>query len=130
MLCETCKGFGCDCCTRAVDTDGNVLGLRSSVCRYRPCDECGGTGVRSERVVGVALRHESKLWTLPAPARHDSILRHAYERSGDRNVPGHGEQGFCDEAGRFLTRQHAVRVALRSGQIKEPKRILYSEDVW
>ena len=39
-------------------------------------------------------------------------------------------QGFLTNKDRFVDRYEAVQIALVSGQIKEPKERLFSEDVW
>jgi hypothetical protein len=39
-------------------------------------------------------------------------------------------QGFVTDTGEFVDRETASKIAYQSGQIKEPKRILYSEDLW
>lgn len=39
-------------------------------------------------------------------------------------------QGFLTNKDRFVNREEAAQIALASGQIKEPKKRLFSEDVW
>lgn len=39
-------------------------------------------------------------------------------------------QGFLTNKDRFVDRYEAAQIALASGQIKEPKERLFSEDVW
>jgi hypothetical protein len=39
-------------------------------------------------------------------------------------------QGFLTNKDRFVDRYEAAKIALASGQIKEPKELLFSEDVW
>ena len=39
-------------------------------------------------------------------------------------------QGFLTNKDRFVDREEAAQIALVSGQIKEPKKRLFSEDVW
>ena len=41
-----------------------------------------------------------------------------------------GKQGFVTDTGEFVTREEAARIAFDCGQIKEPKRILFSEDLY
>ena len=40
------------------------------------------------------------------------------------------KQGFLTSENRFIDRVEAVEVALQSGQIKERKKELFSEDLW
>ncbi len=40
------------------------------------------------------------------------------------------EQGFVTTHNRFVDRVEAVEIALKSGQIKETKKQLFSEDLW
>ena len=39
-------------------------------------------------------------------------------------------QGFIDEKGEFMNRETAAAYAYAVGQIKEPSRYLFSEDLW
>jgi hypothetical protein len=41
-----------------------------------------------------------------------------------------GTQGFVTSTGRFVTREIAAKIAYEAGQIKEPKRLLFSEDLY
>lgn len=40
------------------------------------------------------------------------------------------EQGFLTNKNRFVTREEAAEIALKAGQIKEPKNRLFSEDLY
>lgn len=40
------------------------------------------------------------------------------------------EQGFVTDTGEFVDREEGAKIAFECGQIKEPKRILFSEDLW
>jgi hypothetical protein len=97
-------------------------------------------------IVGVAILKDGVIYALPRPARHSHLSR-AYN-DGQRQIQAPletwqlqwsgwsstetfgGEQGFVDHGGRFLSRADAASHALASGQIAEPKRELFSEDVW
>jgi hypothetical protein len=39
-------------------------------------------------------------------------------------------QGFVTDTGRFVDRTEAAKIAFEAGQIKEEKRILFSEDLY
>ena len=58
--------------------------------------------------------------------RHYNILGSAKTFGGLK----YGKQGFVDDQGIFLTREEAAKVAFECGQIKEEKRILFSEDLY
>lgn len=79
-------------------------------------------------ITGVAMRHREtkEVFSLPKPARHDSLIRALV----DQGKPdfAKGEQGFITEDGRFLDREEAFVHAARFGQLKS--RILFSEDLW
>jgi hypothetical protein len=83
-------------------------------------------------ITHVAIIHEGKVYSLPAPNRHHHVIRHIVETTGARYVGG--EQGFLDEAGKFLRRKPAKIRAEQTGQLKhlidinEP--LLFSEDLW
>lgn len=83
----------------------------------------GGDGV-SERIVAAAIYSDLGLIvSLPAPARHGTILH-----SGQPD----GVQGFLTSTGRFVNRVEAYYIAYRENQIigegRPPQ--LFSEDVW
>ena len=42
----------------------------------------------------------------------------------------HNTQGFLTNLDRFVDREEGQKVALGSGQLKEPKNLLFSEDLW
>lgn len=53
--------------------------------------------------------------------------------TGLRSVPaevGEYVQGFLTNKNRFVDRKEAAQIALKCNQISEPKRILFSEDVY
>ncbi len=67
--------------------------------------------------------------------RHHSIFSQIYHllgNVGDRRKLDieEREQGFITNQNRFVTREEAAEIAYQSGQIKEKKDSLYSEDVW
>jgi hypothetical protein len=83
------------------------------------------------RLTHVAIIHDGKVVSLPAPKRHHDVIRHIVESTGASKVDG--EQGFLDETGAFLRRKPARIRAEATGQLK-PYALsyctLFSEDVW
>lgn len=63
--------------------------------------------------------------------RHSDIFCEMYKENivYDRNDY---EMGFITDERpmHFVNRQEAAKIAYKSGQISEPKKILYSEDLW
>lgn len=85
------------------------------------------------KITHVAIVFEGKTYSLPEPYRHDNVVYVIARLTGECDV--HGEQGFLDESGRFLTRKQALHVALYNDQVKDLSRVvssfgLSSEDVW
>lgn len=88
----------------------------------------------TERITGVAIRNGTTVRSMPAPNRHHNVMREI-EALG-KSVELHGEQGFCTDRRRFVSREEALLIALAAGQMKPrlpgqydgPK--LFSEDVW
>lgn len=68
--------------------------------------------------------------SLPAPARHHSIMQAAAEHG--LALLGNNEQGFLTSTGRFVRRAPARVVAARAGQIGDKiiGGTLTSEDLW
>jgi len=56
--------------------------------------------------------------------------RHADILYKFKDVIDQEEQGFFTSFGRYVNREDAAKIAFNAGQIKEPKRILYSEDLY
>jgi hypothetical protein len=77
------------------------------------------------KVEAAAILHEGKTWT---GKRHHLILRRIADTT--KEWPITSEQGFVLSDGRFADRAEAARVAYAAGQIAEPKRELFSEDVF
>jgi hypothetical protein len=85
-----------------------------------------------------------KVWTLPRPARHSTIINLMMKNNVN---PRKCFQGFVDEAGKFYTRQEALIHAIEHNQTfylydprdtskrfvdNNPKKTgpLFSEDLW
>lgn len=93
-------------------------------------------------IVGVAVRlADGEVRSLPKPARHCHLFAEYNETSRARGWDSpwagwpseevrHGEQGFVDDEGRFLSRAEAAAHAFACGQIPAPRLGLFSEDVW
>lgn len=63
--------------------------------------------------------------------RHHDCFEISIILSGrDRDKSIGVTQGFLTNKDRFVDREEAARIAFSSGQIKEEKSRLYSEDVW
>ena len=63
--------------------------------------------------------------------RHANCL---YQKVAITGLPdsksGEHEQGFITSKNIFVTREEAAEIAFKAGQIDEPKKYLFSEDVW
>ena len=107
---------------------GRDFGEKASIpcwlSRWRPntLDACRNTMLKVE---AAAILHEGKTWT---GKRHHLILRRIADTT--KEWPITSEQGFVLSDGRFADRAEAARVAYAAGQIAEPKRELFSEDVF
>lgn len=84
------------------------------------------------RIVAAAIQWRGKTLTLPSPARHSDIIKKLAGMS-----PGYtadfDAQGFVDQAGRFMDRLEAARVAEAAGQLKRGLHVapyLFTEDLW
>lgn len=82
------------------------------------------------KIVAAAILGDDGLWVLPAPNRHHNIIWHMAFVTDRRRGYSEAVQGFVDADGKFLDRSQAAERALRLGQIPEPKKYLYSEDLW
>lgn len=86
-----------------------------------------------------AIRFRGEIWTLPRPARHhhilnalNAVLGWSPETRRVEPLPDEEriEQGFVTWSGRFVDRREAAYIAELRCQIREPKRELFSEDLW
>lgn len=85
------------------------------------------------KVAAAAVLHDGKVYTLPPPARHHTILHMMYEQGIRQDATT--EQGFVLSDGDFCTRKAAYIVAEMAGQILRhtsngDQTVLYSEDLW
>lgn len=64
--------------------------------------------------------------------RHHNIIHDLAERGF--KTPIGGEQGFVTEAGEFVTREEAAKIAIECGQVEAAKMhrpdVLFSEDLY
>lgn len=87
-------------------------------------------------IVGVAVKTDKTVYSLPNPNRHHNVLRMMTNLYITRNY-GTEVQGFVDDKGNFLNREDAYTLAKSNGQLKRisgPEfyqgNELYSEDLW
>jgi hypothetical protein len=71
----------------------------------------------------IRLKSKPEIFHTHTGKRHDIILNAA------KGALKLGEQGFVTDSGEFVTREEAARIAFECGQIKEPKKKLFSEDL-
>lgn len=89
----------------------------------------------TDPIVAAAIKLGDRVFSLPPPARHHTILQHWPDDLSPRNarlVTARGIQGFVTRSGRFVEREEAGVIALAAKQIARlqwPPR-LYSEDLW
>lgn len=95
-----------------------------------------------ESITAAALLVDGTTWTLPRPARHHHLIaayaqvNQRYDHNGEpigRPKPiMPSEQGFVTDAGRYVSRQEALNIALASGQMTKAAHPygLFSEDLW
>lgn len=87
-------------------------------------------------ITHVAIRFQGKVYSLPAPNRHNDVIRLIIEQAGVTYVDARDDdQGFLIDGETWCRRRPALRVAKECGQLKpggmgEKLGKLYSEDVW
>ena len=89
-----------------------------------------------ERIAKAAILKDGVIFTpVKENGRHNDIFRALYDAKFP--APHDGVQGFTTDAGRFVTREEAVSIAGKAGQILAGREgvvvrsgRLYSEDVW
>lgn len=84
-------------------------------------------------IVGVAIKYDGKIYSLPKPNRHHDVIMMIFQENGV-GIAGPDVQGFVDADGFFWNRRHALAIAHSFGQILDIKKIradqLFSEDLW
>jgi hypothetical protein len=86
------------------------------------------------RIEKAAILVRGEVFSVDAPGRHVNIIE-SYVRNEDggkrRVFPlSSAVEGFLTNAGQFVTREEAAKIAYLSGQIDLPVGKLRSEDVW
>lgn len=87
-------------------------------------------------ITHVAIRFQGETYSLPAPNRHNDVIRMIVAQTGAKTVDAReDDQGFLIDGEQYARRKPALRHALQTGQCK-PESLgaklgkLYSEDVW
>lgn len=83
-----------------------------------------------KRIVGVAIKLDNQVHSLPKPYRHHHILHFLYGLGYETNSKG---QGFILEDGTFVDRKQAFEIACNNGQLENCEiigSVLTSEDLW
>ena len=62
--------------------------------------------------------------------RHPNVINALYTIANIRTVGDGYVQGFLTSKNRFVDRAEAAQIALEAKQIKEPKKELFSEDIY
>lgn len=86
-----------------------------------------------QRVVCAAHRHRETGNVITGVRHFDNFIRQQIAIRGDSHVEWH-EQGFVDQFGQFLTREEALALATKNGQIYRrcggDEKRLYSENLY
>lgn len=84
-----------------------------------------------ESIVGAAIRIGREVISLPRPARHADVYKHALVGTPADEVYGpESVEGFLTSAGRFVDRAEAAKVARKAGQIESAILPLQTVDLW
>jgi hypothetical protein len=80
-------------------------------------------------IVSVAMKVNGLVVSMPRPARHCDIIKRLPGKLANVRP---SDQGFLTDAGNFVGREVALRLARQANQLMKPttKSELYSEDVW
>ncbi|WOF81512.1 hypothetical protein P5704_026810 (plasmid) [Pseudomonas sp. FeN3W] len=85
----------------------------------------------NERIDRVAVMLKGEVYSYPRPARHHNVIAIMVNAYGVK-PPVKGVFGFLTDAGRFVTRKEAGRIAIGARQVERlaaPPH-LHSEDLW
>lgn len=81
------------------------------------------------KIEQAAVRWDGKVFSLPPPARHDSVFKSLITDHG--YIEGAVEMGFTTSEGNFVDRREAYEIAVGAGQVEDKgPRTLISEDLW
>lgn len=85
-----------------------------------------------ETIDAAALQVDGQVFTLPRPARHSDLYRHAVPDEVDRDrLYGHAVEGFVTSTGRFVDRVEAARIARAARQARVIEgQPLQTVDLW
>jgi hypothetical protein len=82
------------------------------------------------KVVAAAILKNGKVYTLPPPARHHTIIQQIFDETSEK-TRSCDDQGFLLSDGRFVLRPAALQVARKAGQVTDIiGSVLTSEDLW
>lgn len=86
-------------------------------------------------IVGVAIKHNNKMYKLAKPYRHSNLINFMLKNVKDagENILKRENQGFYTEEGVFLNRKNAFLHAISCGQLTKYdlcEATLRSEDLW
>ena len=89
------------------------------------------SSTKIERIVGVGIVVNNKLYALPKPNRHHHCIHLAYKEIKKQVVTD--SQGFTTSAGRYVLREEALDIAKKAEQLlarHQHETQLFSESVW
>lgn len=76
----------------------------------------------TEKLIAAAvLTSTGTIIAVAPPARHGDVIRHMIHQGSDAQEIHDAEQGFLTDAGRFVDRQEAYRIAKGAGQFIRPE---------
>jgi hypothetical protein len=85
-------------------------------------------------LVGVAIRFEGKVYSLPKPNRHHHVISLIVNKTGILSIDVESDdEGFIDEQGNFLNRKKALINAIEHNQLIDEVPLHYvltSENLW
>jgi hypothetical protein len=95
---------------------------------------------RAETIATAAIMHKGRPYHVDRPGRHHDVIR-LLDKLFPGDAPFTGAQGFMTNAGRFVDRYEAAKIATAAGQIlpfqngglvatRENVERLFSEDMW
>lgn len=88
------------------------------------------------KITHVAIRFQGEVYSLPAPNRHEDVVREIVQKLKVSHVDSHDEdRGFLDESGRYLNRKQALVSAELNDQILDSVKVIHhhgllSENIW
>lgn len=83
-----------------------------------------------ESISTAAIKVRDVVYTLPRPARHSDVYRHACAEVGGIAVYGHAIEGFVTCRCRFVDRAEAAEIARAARQTRSRTPQLQTVDLW